>query len=76
MVYLGMNEHDHDDDEMFCELCEEYGCDGGEDCAEFEPEYEEPHERYEREAEAYARQEMDRSGPDYWRNDAGEWRCG
>jgi hypothetical protein len=76
MVYFNMN-HEIDDEEEFCELCEEYGCDGGQDCAEWEPEYEEPHERWEREAEASALQEMDRVGPDYWRDpDSGEMRLG
>jgi ribosomal protein L37AE/L43A len=47
------------------------------DDPDWEPEHEEPHERHEREAESYARQEVDRIGPDYWRDpDSGETRIG
>lgn len=45
---------------------------------DWEPEYEEAHERYERESEATEREMMDRpSRPDYWINpDSGEPRLG
>lgn len=77
MVYYRMQlEHKKDE---FCDDCE--GFNPGEfcDCEPIEKEdidHGDPHEIDDYYAEMSALQEMNRVGPDYWRNDAGEWCCG
>lgn len=58
--------------EEVCDYCGEEGCDGSRyECSEWEPDYEDPYDAMEHEIGDY---EM--NGPDYWQNDAGEWRLG
>jgi hypothetical protein len=58
--------------EEFCEECEELVDDC--DCLiepDHDPDYDYTVENVKLEYDSYGQ-----TGPDYWRNDAGEWRCG